>query len=118
MNREMKPHIRAIYSEWNANNLGGVLAAFEALGPGGFTVEYVGSEPIEGKAAVQEMWETYGPSCTTELVHLLVNGNEAAALVHNIIAGETGQTVLPSIETYHADGDILRVRYFHRDPAR
>lgn len=118
MEREMEPHIRAIYSEWNAKNPGGVLAAFEALGPGGFTVEYVGSEPIEGTAAVQEMWETYGPICTIELVHLLVNGNEAAAMVQNIIAGETDQTILPSIETYHAEGDILRVKYFHKDPAK
>ncbi len=117
MTAEIEPHIRAIYAEWNAKNLEGVLEAFKALGPNGFTVEYIGNAPIEGVAAVEEMWATYGKTCKTELAHLLVNGSEAAALVHNIITCEGDETVLPSIETYHLENGRLRVRYYHNDPA-
>ena len=108
--------ISAIYSEWNAGNLDGVLEAFRALGPGGFTVEYIGSEPLEGVAAVKDMWDNYGGVCRTEIVHLIVNDNEAAAVIHNIIAADGSETTLPSIETYRIEGDRLYVRYYHDEP--
>lgn len=113
----MEDSIRSIYSCWNAGDHEGVIQAFRALGPDGFTVEYVGSAPIEGEAAVQQMWDEFAGTCTVEISELLVNGDEAAAFILNHVHGEDGTITLPSIETYHVRGRVLDVRYFHRTPA-
>ena len=112
----MEDIIRSIYTLWTAKDIDGVLNAFHTLGPKGYTIEYVGNAPLEGEAALRDMWDNYGASCTTEVVQLIVNGNEAAALIDNNIAGEDGITTLPSIETYHVKDGVLTVRYYHHTP--
>ena len=112
----MEEHIRAIYAHWNRENLEGVLDAFRSLGPKGYTIEYIGDKPLDGEAAVRDMWEKYGGSCTTDIAHLIVNGDEAAALIHNNIKGESGVTTVPSIETYLVRDGELSVRYYHDTP--
>lgn len=108
--------IRTIYERWNEGDIDGVHAAFKALGPRGYTIEYVGETPLDGTAAVDDMWNSYGGTCTVDIVHLLVNGAEAAALVHNNVKAPDGVTTLPSIETYRVDDGRLFVRYFHQTP--
>jgi len=112
----MEEHIRSIYSCWNDGDRDGVLAAFDALGPKGYTIEYVGNAPLDGKAAVQDMWDNYGGTCTTDITQLIVNGDEAAALIQNNVHSDEGTTTLPSIETYHVKDGVLAVRYFHQAP--
>jgi hypothetical protein len=111
----MEATIRSIYTLWDAGDREGVLNAFRTLGPMGFTVEYVGNAPLDGKAAVDDMWNQYAGTCTTEVVELLVNGSEAAALIHNKLKSESGIVTLPSIETYKVTDGVLEVRYFHRN---
>jgi len=109
--------IRAIYTRWNEKDPEGVMAAFTALGPKGFTVEYVGQPPLDGAAAVEDMWANYGGACSTDVIELLVNGHEAAALISNRIHHADGsETAIPSIETYKVSDGRLEVRYFHRTP--
>ncbi|MCB2044598.1 MAG: hypothetical protein H6915_00590 [Novosphingobium sp.] len=110
----MEATIRSIYALWNAADREGVLNAFRALGPQGFTIEYVGSAPLDGKVAVDDMWDQYAGSCTTDVVELLVNGTEAAALIHNKLQTEDGVVTIPSIETYKVADGVLEVRYFHK----
>lgn len=115
MRNDFETNIRAIYELWNAGDLEGVLKAFARLGPKGFTVEYVGETPMEGVAAVRDMWSRYDGCCKTEIIELLVNGTEAAAHINNRISlPDGGEISLPSIETYREDGDHLAVRYYHR----
>jgi hypothetical protein len=113
----MEETIRSIYSCWNAGDLDGVIKAFRTLGPEGFSVEYVGDAPIEGEAAVKQMWDEFAGTCTVEISELLVNGDEAAAFILNHVHCEDGTISLPSIETYHKRGRMLEVRYFHRTSA-
>lgn len=110
----MEATIRSIYTLWNEADREGVLAAFRALGPEGFTIEYVGSEPLDGKQAIIDMWEQYAGTCTTDVVTLLVNGNEAAALINNNLKLDDGIRTMPSIETYKVTDGVLEVRYFHQ----
>jgi len=112
----MEETIRSIYSCWNEGDHEGMMQAFRTLGPKGFTVEYVGSDPIEGEAAVQQMLDEYGGTCTVEIAELLVNGDEAAAFILNHVHGNDGTITLPSIETYNISKGQLAVRYFHRTP--
>lgn len=110
--------IRAIYDRWNEGDIEGVLAAFSALGPNGYTIEYVGEPPLDGIAAAKDMWSRYGGTCKTDVMQLLVNGGEAAALIHNRVQEANGaETVLPSIETYRAENGRLTVRYYHQTPS-
>lgn len=110
----MEANIRSIYTHWNAADREGVMGAFRALGPNGFTVEYVGNDPLDGQQAVDEMWDQYAGTCTTDIVQLLVNGSEAAALIHNNLQTPDGIVTIPSIETYKVEGGVLEVRYFHK----
>lgn len=115
-NSIMEEIIRSIYSHWNDGNLDDVLGAFTALGPKGFTIEYAGEQPLDGKAAVQDMWDNYGSICKTEVIELIVNGDEAAALIHNNVQGENSIDSLPSFEIYKVENGQLNVRYFHKTP--
>ena len=112
----MQAIIESIYRCWNDGDRDGVQSAFAALGPKGYTIEYVGSPPLNGPAAVQDMWANYAGTCTTDIVQLIVNGDEAAALIHNNLKAADGITTLPSIETYRVQDGVLAVRYFHHTP--
>lgn len=110
----MEDLIRSIYTRWNAGDREGVLNAFASLGPNGYSIEYVGHAPVDGEAAVADMWDNYAGTCTTDVVELIVNGDEAAALISNNLTTERGVEAMPSIETYHVRDGALLVRYFHR----
>lgn len=110
----MESAIRAIYTCWNAADKDGMMAAFATLGPNGCTIENVGSAPVDGKTALDEMWINFIGSCTTDLVEVIVNGTEAAAFVHNNFKKDHGVVMVPSIETYKVEDGALTVRYYHR----
>lgn len=110
----MEATIRAIYVHWNGSGRHGVVAAFQALGPKGFTIEYVGSAPLDAKTAIDDVWDHYAGSCTTDVVEPLFNGDEAAALVHNNLKTDDGIVTLPSVEIYKVTDGVLEVRYFQR----
>jgi hypothetical protein len=111
---QMEDIIRSIYTYWNSGDRDGVLNAFQSLGTSGFTIEYVGNAPLDGTDAVNDMWDQYAGTCTTDVVELLINGNEAAALIHNNLKTDAGVVTLPSIETYKVTDGVLEVRYFHK----
>lgn len=109
--------LRAQYRLWSEGKYPEMLAEFRQIAPNGLTIEYVGSDPVDGWAALDDMWQQYGNTCPTELVTLLVNGHEAAAYVHNHMQTDDGVKTLPSLETYRFDNGTLHVRYFHQNPA-
>ncbi len=113
---DLEAMIRSNYTLWNEGKADELAALFAATGPNGYTIEYVGSPPQDGAAAMAEMWATFGGKCTTEAREVLVNGNEGAAYVLNHLQTDAGTVVLPSLETYKVEGGRLHIRYFHRVP--
>lgn len=105
--------LRAQYRLWSEGKYPEMLAEFRRIAPNGLTIEYVGSEPVDGWAALDDMWREYGNTCPTELVTVLVNGNEAATYVYNHMQTDSGVKTLPSIETYHFENGTLKIRYYH-----
>ena len=111
---DLEQAIRDNYRLWNEGKRDELDRLFRALGPEGFTIEYVGSPAVDGSTAMAEMWEEYGGKCTTEPLEVIVNGQEGAAYVANRLQTKDGVVTLPSLETYKVANGQLTIRYFHR----
>ncbi|ALR22017.1 MULTISPECIES: nuclear transport factor 2 family protein [Sphingobium] len=99
------------YRLWSENRIDEMMDLFRAIAPNGFTIQYVGAPEVEGEKAMADMIAEYAGKIRTDLVRLLINGNEAATVVDNI-RNDTEQ-VIPSIETYRFENGKMYVRYFH-----
>lgn len=111
---DLEQAIRDNYRLWNEGDRDALDALFRRMGPAGFSIEYVGSPPVDGPVAMEEMWRQYGGKCSTEPVEVIVNGSEGAAYVANHLQTEQGVTILPSLETYKIEDSRLTIRYYHR----
>jgi len=111
---DLEQAIRDNYRLWNEGKRDELDRLFRALGPEGFTIEYVGSPAVDGGAAMADMWAEYGGKCTTEPLEVIVNGAEGAAYVANRLQTKDGIVTLPSLETYKVADGRLTIRYFHR----
>jgi len=112
---EFKQAITDNYRLWNEGNIDGLMSLFDKMGPAGFAIEYVGSDPVEGKEAMADMWDQYGGQCPAKPQEVIVNGNEGAAYVLNHLNTDDGVVILPSLETYKIEDGKLSIRYFHKD---
>jgi hypothetical protein len=75
-------------------------------------IEYVGQPIGDGWKTYEHMWDTYNGSVRTDVIEVLINGNEAACYYNNVrLATGLGN---PSIEIYRFDDRRLHIRYFHR----
>ncbi|MDH2133349.1 hypothetical protein N5J77_19645 [Sphingobium yanoikuyae] len=111
---DLEQAIRDNYRLWNEGKRDELDRLFRALGPEGFTIEYVGSPAVDGDAAMAGMWAEYGGKCMTEPLEVIVNGSEGAAYVVNRLQTKDGAVTLPSLETYKVADGRLTIRYFHR----
>lgn len=109
--------LRLQYSLWSEGKFDEMLAEFRQIAPNGLTIEYVGKGIKDGWVELDEMWRDYGNKCPTELVEVLVNGNEAATYVFNHMQTPDGVHTMPSLETYLFENGTLHVRYFHQAAA-
>jgi hypothetical protein len=109
---EIEKFLREQYQLWNDRDRDGIFACFRKIAPNGFTVEYVGGSFQDGERAMNEMFEVYGGKVRTDVLQLLVNGNEAATYIDNVELKPNGRHI-PSLETYLFKDGKLHVRYFH-----
>ena len=109
--QDIEHFITTQYQLWSENRVDEMMALFRTIAPNGFTIQYIGSPEIEGEKAMVEMIAAYAGKIRTELVRLLINGNEAAAVIDNI-RNDTGE-VSPSIETYRFESGRMHARYYH-----
>ncbi|MAT52474.1 MAG: hypothetical protein CMK32_14955 [Porticoccaceae bacterium] len=111
--KTIETFLRTQYRLWSEGKFEEMLEEFRKIAPNGLTIQYVGKEAKDGWQELQEMWEQYGNKCPTEVIQLLVNGNEAATYIHNHLQTPDGVKTLPSLETYTFEDGKLLVRYFH-----
>jgi hypothetical protein len=112
--KTIETFLRLQYRLWSEGKFEEMLAAFREIAPNGLTIEYVGKEPRDGWQELDEMWAQYGNKCPTEVVLLLVNGNEAATHILNHMQTDNGVVSVPSLETYKFGDGTLHVRYYHQ----
>lgn len=98
--------------QWNAGDKNAFTELYRSFAPNGLRIEYVGEPVREGWATLEDMWDTYNSLVEVELGEVLVNGNEGACYIRNILV-EDGM-VTPSIEIYRFENGVLHVRCFHR----
>ena len=108
---EIGTFLREQYQLWNDGKIDEMMDYFRRMAPNGFTIQYVGQPVQDGEQSMKDMIAEHGGKVRTELVQLLVNGNEAATYVDNQFV-ESGASV-PSIETYAFEDGKMRIRYFH-----
>jgi hypothetical protein len=97
---------------WNAGKKDAMFAQYHQIVPGKLSIEYVGIPPLEGWAALEDMWQRFAGKVRIDVKEVMVTGNEAACYHHNTTI-DSGAPPRPSIELYRFDGDDLSIRYFH-----
>jgi ketosteroid isomerase-like protein len=97
---------------WNAGRRQEMTALYSKYAQDRLTIEYVGQPIGDGWQAYEHLWDTYSGKIRTDVVQVLVNGNEGACHYNNVrVATGLGE---PSIEIYRFDDRRLHIRYFHR----
>lgn len=111
---QIRSFITDSISLWNDGDKDAFLALYKAIAPGGFRFENpVGTGVQEGWDALVKMWDDYAAIVQIEILHLIVNGSEAVAVMANKANVAGRPAVRYSGETYHfyEDGSF-HARYF------
>ena len=95
---------------WNAGDKPAFLAAYRRMAPLALSIEYVGRPPQDGWPVLEQMWEQQQAKIRVEPVHKIVNGNEAACHIRNVIIGTA--RAIETIELFRFEEGRLFVRYF------
>lgn len=99
---------------WNDGKKDAFMLLYKEMAPGGFRFENpVGTGVHEGWDALLKMWDDYAAIVQIEILHLIVNGSEAMAMMANKASVAGREAVRFSGETYHfyEDGSF-HARYF------
>ncbi len=99
---------------WNDGKKDAFMSLYKEMAPGGFRFENpVGTGVHEGWDALLKMWDDYAAIVQIEILHLIVNGSEAMAMMANKASVAGREAVRFSGETYHfyEDGSF-HARYF------
>jgi hypothetical protein len=109
---QIRSFLHAQVACWNASQKDEMFALYHAIVPGKLSIEYIGIPPLEGWAALEDMWQRFAGKVRIDVKEVMVTGQEAACYHHNTTIDSDGP-VRPSIELYRFDGDDLMIRYFH-----
>jgi hypothetical protein len=97
---------------WNSGNRKEMTDLYRKYARDQLVIEYVGQPIGDGWKTYEHMWDAYGGSVKTDVVEILVNGNEGACSMRNVrVASGLAN---PSIEIYRFEEGRLHIRYFHR----
>jgi hypothetical protein len=97
-------------AHWNTGDKQAFFAEYRRVAPDGLTIEYVGRPTQDGWAVLDQMWDQQRAKIRVEPVTKIVNANEAACHIRNVIVGT--ERAIETIELYRFDAGRLYVRYF------
>jgi ketosteroid isomerase-like protein len=113
--KEIKLFLTRQLEYWNARQREEMTALYRKYAQDQLVIEYVGQPIGDGWETYNHMWDTYNGKVRTDVVQVLVNGNEGACHFNNVrVATGSGN---PSIEIYRFDDRRLHIRYFHETHA-
>jgi hypothetical protein len=97
-------------AHWNAGDKQAFLEDYQHVASAGLSIEYVGRSPQDGWPVLEQMWEQQQAKILVEPLTKIINGNEAACHIRNVIKG-TDRAIV-TIELYRFEEGRLFVRYF------
>ena len=95
---------------WNSGDKEAFLAAYRRVAPVALSIEYVGRPAQDGWPVLEQMWEQQRTKIRVEPVQKIINGNEAACFIRNVIIGT--EKAIQTIELFRFEEGRLFVRYF------
>lgn len=108
--------LNAITEGWNSGDREKFISGYEKLGSGTVRLENpIGSDIQHGVDSLATLFDSHHPHIRVETERLIVNGNEAVAVMRNIRVGADGTDgpTVHSVETYRVDPDgSVLVRFF------
>lgn len=107
--------LTTITEGWNSGDRTKFISGYEKLGSGEVRLENpVGSEVQNGLDNLATLFDNHHPHIRVETERLIVNGNEAVAVMRNVRIGADGDgPTVHSVETYRVDPDgSVLVRFF------
>ncbi len=97
-------------THWNEGDKQAFLAEYRRVAPDGLTIEYVGRPSQDGWPILDQMWDQQRANIRVEPLAKIINANEAACHIRNVIIGTN--RAIETIELYRFDAGRLHVRYF------
>ena len=101
-------------AHWNAGDKAGFFADYRKVAPEGLRIDYVGRGETDGWPVLEQMWTQQQPKIRVEPVVKIINGNEAACHIRNVINGS--DRAIDTIELFRFEAGVLFVRYFILQP--
>jgi hypothetical protein len=108
---EIAHFTRIQYDYWNEGKWQELADAYALVAPNGYTIQYYGKEPVDGRLVLDTMIKRLGGKVRTVVQKVLVNEGEAVAIISNEVVGT--DVASTTMERYlFADGR-LACSYFH-----
>lgn len=108
---EIAEFTRVQYEYWNEGKWPELLDAYTRIAPNGFTIQYHGKEPLEGRLALEAMIRRLGGRVRTIVEKVLVSEGESVSVVSNEIVGT--DVASTSVERHRFADGRLECSYFH-----
>lgn len=109
-NDRIEAFLLAQTAHWNAGDKQAFFDEYKRVAPAGLTIEYIGQPPQDGWVVLEQMWEKQRANIRVAPVAKIINGNEAACYVRNLIIGT--DRAIETIELFRFEEGRLFVRYF------
>lgn len=109
--KEIESFLRQQILFWNSGKREEMRNLYRRYARNRLTIEYVGTPIGDGWTAFEHLWDTYNGKVRSDVLAMMVNGNEGACYTNNVrLVGGMGRK---SIEIYKFDAGELHIRYFH-----
>jgi hypothetical protein len=112
---KIETFVKEMLDTWNDGDREGFLDIYRRLSPNGFSIEMRVGQPVAGFEALEQLADGYIGKVKVENLKLIINGNEAAAVMRNAGEFDGRQDVHESIEIYQFGDGTMHVRYFTPD---
>ena len=80
---QIRAFLHDTVEHWNEGRKDEMFAAYRRAVPGRLSIEYIGIPPLEGWAALEDMWQRWAGKVRIDVQRVMVTGNEAACYHHN-----------------------------------
>lgn len=108
---DIRGFITRQYDDWNEGKRDELLAEYDRIAPGGYTIQYYRQEVAEGRPTLEAMFDTYNGKVRTIVERMFVNDGEAHVIVRGEVVGTDDYHF--TVESYRFADGRMTVSYFN-----